>query len=215
MNKKERDRQYYLLNKEKILAANLRWKMANPEKIKAINDRSRLKNIEKVRARSLEWYYKDRENILANMKTPEVRKRRAELQKRKYHANHSEIRKYMNEWQRGEKSKEYQRNYYHSHRDKFRIKDKIHNARRRSAGYLTKSDVQKIYEDNILLYGALTCYLCNEKIEFGKDHLDHKMPISKGGITEISNMGVACPSCNLRKNNKTVDEFMEVLNGRR
>ena len=33
---------------------------------------------------------------------------------------------------------------------------------------------QQVYEDNIKQYGTLTCYLCEEKIEFGLDNLEHK-----------------------------------------
>jgi len=46
-----------------------------------------------------------------------------------------------------------------------------------------------------------TCYWCGTccKSEY---HLDHYTPLSKGGAHTTDNMVIACPSCNLRKNNK-------------
>ena len=81
---------------------------------------------------------------------------------------------------------------------------KAYNARRR----IWKSDfktsiVQLVYEDNIKKYGTLTCYLCLKQIEFGKDHLEHKTPLSRGGTNEYNNLAVACQKCNCRKNKKT------------
>lgn len=199
-SRKEYARQYYIRNREHIRARNDEWKKNNPDK---------------VRKNAIDSYYRNHEKNLARINTDEYRKKNAEWAKKKYYKNYSEVREYQNNWQRSEKSREYQRAYYHKNKEKFRIKDKIQNARRRSAGYLTRKEVQALYEDNIKHYGTLTCYLCGKQIEFGKDHLDHKLPITRGGITEFSNMGVSCQRCNLSKNNKTVDEFMEVLNARR
>lgn len=50
------------------------------------------------------------------------------------------------------------------------------------------------------------CYYCHQvamQIE-----IDHKMPISKGGGFEDSNLVVACRKCNRQKRNKTEEEFL-------
>ncbi len=80
-------------------------------------------------------------------------------------------------------------------------------GRKRRGGKLLLSIIQSVYEDNIKQYGTLTCYLCLKPIVFGKDHLDHKIPISRGGKNEYENLAVACQKCNLRKYNKTDEEF--------
>ena len=45
------------------------------------------------------------------------------------------------------------------------------------------------------------CYWCNCKCE-SNYHIDHYEPLSKGGKHVISNLVIACASCNLKKNSK-------------
>lgn len=50
------------------------------------------------------------------------------------------------------------------------------------------------------------CYWCGVVC---KDdyHIDHYMPLARGGLHELSNLVIACPSCNMRKNAKHPYEF--------
>lgn len=50
------------------------------------------------------------------------------------------------------------------------------------------------------------CYWCGDKCK-RKYHIDHYQPLSKGGEHRISNLVIACPTCNLRKNAKDPLEF--------
>jgi 5-methylcytosine-specific restriction endonuclease McrA len=50
------------------------------------------------------------------------------------------------------------------------------------------------------------CYWCNTKCA-DDYHSDHYQPLSKGGEHRISNLVIACPTCNLRKNAKDPLEF--------
>jgi 5-methylcytosine-specific restriction endonuclease McrA len=50
------------------------------------------------------------------------------------------------------------------------------------------------------------CYWCSTKCKT-KYHVDHYKPLSKGGKHEVSNLVIACPTCNLRKNAKDPLEF--------
>ena len=74
-------------------------------------------------------------------------------------------------------------------------------------GTITVFVIQRVYEDNIKKFGTLTCYLCLSPISFGKDHLEHKTPLSRGGTHYYNNLAVACQSCNLSKGNKTLKEY--------
>jgi 5-methylcytosine-specific restriction endonuclease McrA len=38
-------------------------------------------------------------------------------------------------------------------------------------------------------------------------HVDHKQPVSRGGSNWPENLAVTCPTCNLRKSDKTEAEF--------
>lgn len=50
------------------------------------------------------------------------------------------------------------------------------------------------------------CAYCGKDLE--KYHVDHKIPICRGGCNDKSNLAISCPSCNLRKGRKTVEEFI-------
>lgn len=103
-----------------------------------------------------------------------------------------------------EELRETKRQYRKSNPAQFKAYDHKKRTLRKD---LTTQIIQRVYEENIKQYGTLTCYLCLKPIEFGKDHLEHKTPISRGGSNEYENLAVACQACNCRKHTKTVEEF--------
>ncbi len=56
---------------------------------------------------------------------------------------------------------------------------------------------------------SIRCYWCKKMTQPGrtKRHLDHIVPITKGGADSVGNLCVACPPCNLRKNAKMPEDF--------
>lgn len=56
---------------------------------------------------------------------------------------------------------------------------------------------------NVLERDEYTCQMCGAKVEDGvKLHIDHIIPVSKGGTNEIDNLQVLCHKCNLAKTNR-------------
>ncbi|MBM7488326.1 5-methylcytosine-specific restriction endonuclease McrA [Bradyrhizobium sp. USDA 3686] len=54
--------------------------------------------------------------------------------------------------------------------------------------------------------GGYVCFYCKEAV--GNDfHIDHKIPIAKGGQHEFSNFVLACMPCNQEKHAKDIDEY--------
>lgn len=51
------------------------------------------------------------------------------------------------------------------------------------------------------------CYLCGEWAPVGHRHVDHVMPLSKGGPHVSWNLAVVCDKCNLQKSAKLPAEF--------
>lgn len=108
------------------------------------------------------------------------------------------------------KLRKYCREYYHKNITKMRKKERERTLLRRYG--ITIELLQKIYEENIKLFGTLTCYYCKEKIIFGNDHIEHKIPLSRGGLNTLENLTISCPLCNFTKGRKTDLEFLEWRN---
>ena len=70
-------------------------------------------------------------------------------------------------------------------------------------GSLKKGDIQ-----NQLQTQRCKCWWC--KREVGSNyHVDHLIPISRGGSNDKSNIVIACPKCNMSRNNKLPNEWVD------
>jgi hypothetical protein len=58
--------------------------------------------------------------------------------------------------------------------------------------------------------GELQCSYCG-KVCTMEHHLDHMLPMSRGGIHHPDNLCIACPPCNTRKGGMTYEEFNDLL----
>jgi len=69
-----------------------------------------------------------------------------------------------------------------------------------------------VESDILMLFQAQNarCAYCITPLDAGY-HVDHKMPLSRGGSNWPDNLCVACPTCNLRKHDKTAEEFAVLL----
>jgi len=105
------------------------------------------------------------------------------------------------------KSKGRKRKSYIDKIERLRFHRKKYKALKKGGGKLSIETIQLVYEDNIKKFGTLTCYLCLEPIKFKEDHLEHKIPLSKGGNNLYHNLAVACKKCNLTKHAKTEKEY--------
>lgn len=134
---------------------------------------------------------------------------------RQYYKKHNSKRKeYLRKWfmemrHRKGISKKYLSQCVVSHSKEYRkFYRKKMKYMRKKAGELTIETIQHIYEDNIKKHGTLTCYLCLLPIPFGKDNLEHKIPISRGGSNDVENLSIACQKCNFKKHTKTDSEYL-------
>lgn len=61
-------------------------------------------------------------------------------------------------------------------------------------------------------YPDVKCYLTGRKIDIDTDkyHLDHIIPVSKGGDNSLYNMGVTIPEANMMKSDLLVSELLEL-----
>lgn len=99
--------------------------------------------------------------------------------------------------QNSEKFKAIKRRYYERNRDKWRT----YKINRRA---LEISASGKIESDEIIrLYGMQKgkCWWCGKRIK-GTYHIDHRIPLSRGGSNLTENLVISCPHCNKSKGNK-------------
>ena len=137
-----------------------------------------------------------------------------EYTKNYYYIHQEKIKERARKWvlDNYQRKKENDKNYRITHKNEIRLCRKKNQRMRKLGGELTLQIIQRIYEENIKQYGTLTCYLCLKPIEFGKDTLEHKIPLIRGGTNEYKNLSIACQMCNLKKSIKTDEEYKKWLN---
>lgn len=91
--------------------------------------------------------------------------------------------------------------------EKNREKSRRRRVRERSQlGYFPQN-----YE--ILLFDLQNglCYYCGANLLFAGQHVEHKVPLSRKGMHDWSNVCLSCPQCNWSKGTKTATEFFGSL----
>lgn len=78
-------------------------------------------------------------------------------------------------------------------------------ARKANGGSHSDEDVQAQYERQ-----KGKCFYCGEAVG-DKYHVDHVVPIVKGGSDGPENLVIACPHCNAKKSGKHPMEFCGIL----
>lgn len=71
-----------------------------------------------------------------------------------------------------------------------------------SRGQVSAALIYQMAEDQQWL-----CAYCDTPL-FGSFHVDHMIPLCKGGSHNWTNIAITCATCNLRKRTKTVEEFL-------
>lgn len=159
--------------------------------------------------------------------------------KRYYIKNKDKIIKKAKEYQRLEKCKEYKKQWLKTELGKNKTKQyykkrvesgskkkdakkyyqtlngKVNNKK---AGHkrraLKKNCLHEDYSSQLKEVKSLktfTCYWCGKKYDVKDLHLDHVIPLSKGGADIWSNIALSCAHCNLTKHNKLPEEFNKTL----
>lgn len=188
---RENTRRWERENKERYLEAKRAWGKANPEKVRGYAQKWRKANPETVRTASRRW--------VAN--NPE----KAKAKTRKWaQANHDYRLRYHREYRQ-----EHREERAHSFRlwaranpEKLRAKENRRRAlKRKAAGHHVASDIQQQYSAQ-----KGRCWWCGKPV--GNDyHVDHVIPLVKGGSNGPENIVISCPPCNLAKGQKLPREW--------
>lgn len=166
---------YYAANKERLAVANRAYYEANKSAVLRQKKQYNAKNAE-----------------LIAMQTKSYRERNDEVikaQKREHYIRNKESISAKS------------RDYYERNTERFTAYNRARKARKRSAqGSHTAKDVSFIFDSQRGL-----CANCKARLfKSGKQkfHVDHIMPLARGGSNGKENLQCLCPACNLSKNAK-------------
>ena len=173
-----------IVNRDRKREYTYGWRKAHPEQCRVIEHRYTEKNHEKITTRNRQYNKTHIKEKLVYMQGYYVATR--------------------------EKKLAYQSEYNKKNRVKRSITN--HNRRARikgNGGAFTLKERNELFEKQ-----EGRCYLCG-KLLFAKFDdpvsIEHKIPVTRGGSSDISNIGLAHLSCNLKKHTKTHKEFLKKI----
>ena len=162
-------------------ASAKRWRLNNPEKYREYMRSWRIKNKVKKAAMDRAWYEANKD-------------RKKEYDRAYGKANRVKINERNKRWRAAnpDKVKVFKRRWVENHPIETRL---YCHARR------TKTQGVKIVKEEIENWDSRICRICNEFIDDAFD-IDHKIPLSRGGEHEVSNLQLTHRFCNRSKGAK-------------
>lgn len=118
-------------------------------------------------------------------------------------ARQREIEKPIREAEKRKKKNEYNRKYRAEHPGCRRVEKKNRKLKVRTSGRLSVGIVKMLIEKQ-----KGKCVVCKVSIKDGF-HIDHIIPIAKGGMNVDNNVQLLCPPCNMSKSDKHPVDFMQ------
>lgn len=203
-------REYYRANAEKSNERSRRYRQENAESIAARKREYAKENAERI-AENRRRYARENAESIAEKKRQyyQANVERIAEQHRRYDKENAEIvaarrRKYYEA--NYEKIKEKQRQHRRDHPEFVRAMHSRRRARIKAAGGThTAADIRTQASMQTDKRGVLRCWWCS--CAMADYHVDHRIALSRGGSNDASNICLACPTCNTRKQDKLPSEF--------
>lgn len=184
------------------------WRLAHPDIVKAIRAKRKEKEaaykkvymmIPENRERARQW---ERDNHKRNPSKNMARK------KRFYERNREKCLAIHRAWKDKNRDaiKAYERQYYKANRVRLNLYARVKMHVRKSTKKFTVDDVSRQLRGQ-----KFRCWWCTKKLRGNQYHIDHRIPLAKGGENDARNIVIACPHCNLSKHTKMPHEFAGVL----
>lgn len=165
----------------------------------------------------------DRAESARRREDPEYRAWMAEYQKGWRANNRERLATYQAEWRKANPEtsaailrryrdanpdavREATRRYIEAHPEEAAAQARKASSKRRALK--AEAYVDDIDPRDVLTVYGLNCYLCGEDIDLAEGmHVDHVIPLSRGGMHSFGNVRPTHPSCNLRKHDKLISEL--------
>lgn len=141
-------------------------------------------------------------------RSPKRKQLDAERRRQWRQANAERIAKQKREYYQAnvERIAEYSREYKRSNPEIYRGAEHRRRARKIAAGGTHSTSDIALLIKSATVRGHLRCWHCGGVCD-GDYHIDHFIPLAKGGTDDIGNLRISCPKCNLRKSAKMPAEF--------
>ena len=147
-----------------------------------------------------EIYLKRKKRYESNKDIINEKRRNHRLENIEYYRN-IEKKRSLNE-DRKKYKREHSKRYRQTVNGKLSQLNKYHKRRTIiKDGDVTTQQLKELYST------VKNCYWCNTKLNKNNTHLDHFMPLSKGGLHTIDNLVLSCSCCNLQKHAKDPYQF--------
>lgn len=192
---KEIERRRYLKNKEKRNNASREYQKLHPEKVSRYNAKYRTSNPEREKRRHIEYRDKNPErdkNYSASYRAMNVEKIKASATERRE--------------KNAEKEKARHKKYRKENPEKIKIKAHNRRAKKKASGGKLSPSL------SLMLFAKQRgkCAICKEGLKTGY-HMDHIIPLARGGKNIERNIQLTCKRCNGRKSDKDPIQFMQSL----
>jgi 5-methylcytosine-specific restriction endonuclease McrA len=130
---------------------------------------------------------------------PELAKKKAQKASAEYRSRHTEENKtYQREW-----AKKWREQNPQLSRDTVRMRAAIRKAKKYGGqGSYTVQEWQEVLEKQ-----KYRCFYCNTQLTRETACQEHKIPLIRGGSSDISNVVASCHPCNHKKGRLTDSEF--------
>ena len=190
---------YYLKNSDSLLKSKSRYREAHRNELAQA---------------AREYYQKHKERTAETVRAyvashkDEHRKYQREYQLKYRRENHEQVRKL----ERANRAKNRDKRLAHekarraANKDLFVAYRQNYRAKKEgNGGKYSKEDIALLYRNQ---HGK--CWWCGKPLG-KKYHVDHRIPVSKGGSSDPSNLCLACSFCNLSKSDKMPWEWSDRL----
>lgn len=116
-------------------------------------------------------------------------------------------KEYQQQWLKDPENRRKQYEHVKKWKEKHKEEVRLHRATRRAR--LKNAKTERIYKKKIKNWESRICGICEALIE-GDYHIDHIVPLSRGGKHATSNLQLAHPFCNRSKFTKLTEELLLV-----
>jgi len=207
INNKDKINHYNHTNKKKIQEQRRIYTENNKDSKKAYDKKYKLENKDRIQKFQKEYYAKHKSKMNEHSKDYRLNNK---IKTMEYQRNYAIANRL--------KLKNYKRCYQIENIHKIRLhrasvgyklmKRAVDSKRRKQLTIEANGSVTKVSLNALLMDQDSKCFYCNCLLDFNikrSVHLDHYIPLSKGGTHSIDNVVWSCASCNLTKGSKIYD----------